>query len=59
MVIHYYLNNRILVLAVSAPVVLVDEILKVFSRIRNVKLLAERKKIDWYSKKIKYIKYQD
>lgn len=34
-------------LAVSAPVVLVDEVLKIFSRIRNAKLLAERKKIQW------------
>ncbi|CAD8072999.1 unnamed protein product [Paramecium primaurelia] len=40
------LNDWILVLAVSAPVVLVDEILKVFSRIRNAKLLEQRKKLD-------------
>lgn len=43
------LNFRILVLAVSAPVVLVDEVLKVISRARNAKSLAERKKIQWAS----------
>jgi Ca2+-transporting ATPase len=36
---------RILIIGVSAPVVLVDELLKVFSRARNQKLLEERKKI--------------
>ncbi|CAD8101390.1 unnamed protein product [Paramecium sonneborni] len=39
------IQDWILIIGVSAPVVIVDEILKFFSRIRNARLLEERKKI--------------
>ncbi|CAD8151976.1 unnamed protein product [Paramecium octaurelia] len=39
------IQDWILIIGVSAPVVLVDEVLKFFSRVRNAKLLEERKKI--------------
>lgn len=39
------LFNRILVIAVSAPVVLLDELLKVISRAVTKKALDERRKL--------------